>query len=249
MAYAIRAYGPHLIVRGSTTTLSMVLYDLGTGDAMDLSGGVAIEVKNRSGSVISSGSASISGDGHTATYSVSSASVAEETYDDGWRVEWSTAYGIHVESAALVRTDLHCSVIAQDLLDEDPELYHAQWRDQVGAPIPWDRFIFATYKRFYSRLVTIKRWPWKIINPDGLRSYILAQALELVYSSLQTDGNDRYQVKAQAARRRADQEWDRIQLLFNEAEDGTAIETVSAQPVIYMGSAPRRRYPTPYWRY
>lgn len=244
--YAIRSYRPHLLTRGSDTSISMSLYDLQTGDPQSLSGGVTVEVKDDSGVVQSSGSASISGDTFTASYTVASASLTDLSYASNWRVEWSTDYGLHIESAALVRTNVHCPLIAQDLLDEDPELYHAQWRDLQGSTVPWDRFIQAAYREFYSRLTTIKSWPWKIVNPDAFRTYLINSALSRVYRSLMADDNERYQTKADYFKREADVEWGRIELLFDTAEGGTSATRAQAQPIIYLGGAPgqhtHRRY-------
>lgn len=234
MTYGIRSYGPVLITRDSDTSVVMSLTDYGTGQYVDLSAGVTWELKAPGGEVKASGSASIGGGNYEATATVAASNFAGLTYSDGWRFEWSTAYGLFSQRAALVRADLHCSVTAQDLLDEDPELNHVTWKNPSGNVIPWEAFILAAYKQFYGRLVTTRAWPWRVVNPDGFRSYILFAALGKVYRSLMTDANERYAQKAEAAEKAAETEWGRIELLIDPAEEGAGSIAVPAEPVVYL---------------
>lgn len=236
MSYAIRSFGPQIIVKSTGSTLQMSLFDLDTGELATLAS-ATVSVYDENGTSVSSGSATISN--NVASYSVTSGSVSAEDYNQYWTVEWTTPLGIFIQHAALVRTSPHCPISTDDILDECPELYIGEWRDSQGEVVDWSRFIRAAYKEFYSRLSNNTRWPWKIVNPWTFRSFLINWTLMRIYESLMTDGNTRYETLANRFGERAEDEWTRIQLIYDTNED-RGRNNKSADPVIYLGSAPWR---------
>ena len=241
--HAIRRHKPALIVRGETTTLTLTLYDIGTGEPVDLSGAVTGTLKDAAGAIVATGACSISGTGSSvASFTVAGSTTEGRPFDAYWSLEWDVIdVGVYREQAALIRSDVHCPITDQDLLDVAPELYGIQWLDASGDVIPWGRALLASYREFYSRLATVKRWPWKVVNPWAFRSYLIQASLGMTFASLSTDGNTRYAEIAEAHRVRAELEWSRIQVLYDAAEDGSSGSTqVASQPVVYLGGSPSR---------
>lgn len=238
MAEGIRRYKPILVVRGTTTAVGMELVDLESGEAKTYASAVTWTLLDEGGSTVASGTATVSGSSVSA--SVSGSSTEGYAFSAFWTWHWETEHGLFIEQAALVRSDLHCPLTEQDILDECPELVGIQWSDAAGDVIPWSRFILAAYKDFYGRLAAVRRWPWKVVNPWAFRPFLVKAALSKAFSSLATDDNERYTAAAERYGKAADLAWGEIRVLYDEGESNSpGAETVPAEPVIYLGGSQR----------
>lgn len=239
--YAVRRYKPAIVVRGVTTSITLEVVDLATGELVDLSAGVSWELTDAGGSSVASGSATVSTT--TATAQISSSATTGLALSAFWTMTWqASGVGAFPEQAALVVSDAHCPITVADILAEAPELYGCEWRDADGAAVAWSTFIEAAYKSLYSRLAGVKRWPWKVVNAWAFRPFLVESSLAMIYRSLATDDNARYGEEADRRQKEADLAWGRIALLYDESEGNAApSEALSAEPVVYLGGAPGGR--------
>jgi len=117
-----------------------------------------------------------------------------------------------------------------------PELIGALWVDSYGDDIPLSRYINAAYKDMYGRLASVKRWPWKVVNPWAFRGFLIESTLAIVYRGLSTDDNTRYKEEADRRAKLADLRWGHVEMLYDENQDHTTSKvTTPATPVLYLG--------------
>lgn len=238
----IRRFRPTILIQGEENTLTAQFYTL-TGSVVPIASGT-VTVYNPDGASISSGVVTIADD--IATYTVPAAATSGETRGPRYKISWRMDSCEADERAALVTVDLWCPITVEDLEAEEPilgTLTHGD--DSTGQRIGWERTIEATYKAFYAKLQNVDRWPWLVTSPDAFRGYLLNDALARAFRSLGKGNASNYREHAEAYQKMAAAEWNGIMFTYDEDDDGitrAAESGQSAEPVIYIGSAPGATY-------
>ena len=239
---SVRRFRPALLVQNEDNVLTATFVDM-AGDTVSISSGT-VTVYDQSGNSVSTGSASVSS--NVATYTVSAAETTSQTRGRGWKVVWKMDTVEVRERAALITTDMFCPITSQDLLDEEPVLYDLEHEDDTGVDVEWSTFLYSAYKRFYSRLMNVERWPWLVMSPEAFRTYLIYDALAGIFRSLATGATTSYTEKADKYQSLADENWKTLRFDYDASDNGnisTSEQGKSGVPVYYLGSPPES-----YWR-
>jgi hypothetical protein len=228
-------YASQEIERDRPTDLRIKVYEDGSLSAPSEG---TVSVYNASNTAVVDGAA-VTVSGSIATYEVLAATVTDEAYGAGWRVEWSLTMAdtfVHVfrEDASLVRVKIHPTVTDADLLRLHPDL---------NSYLPtgtnsWQSQILEAWRSITDRLEGMGRRPYLIMSPASLRPVHMAATLEIICRLCAGSGSadNRWHVQADRYRFEREEAWGRLVFNYDEQDDGQGDHTrrQAARPQLWL---------------
>jgi len=223
--YTARFQLPELVEKGRANVLRCPTYVDGARSA-PASGTVNLYNSNDS-AVVSAAAVTVTGS--EATYSLASATVADEDLGLGWRVEWSLTMAdgeVHTfrNEAALVLRRLYPPVSAIDLYRLHPDLDPSATAPLVAAGETHQDQLEEAWNQIQLRLINRERRPNLILSPSAFRLAHLYGALELVFRNLSTalNADGRFEALAELYGKKADAAFREISFVYDTDDSGSA---------------------------
>jgi len=201
-----------------------------------------VTVYNASGTAIVD-AASVTVSGSVAEYTITAATVASESFGDGWAVEWAlTLASLPVNfrtDAALVRRQLFPSITDADLFRRLPSLdpsgnapitSSANYQDRLDES--WDMIV--------RRLLAEGVLPWVVTDAAAFREAHITLALSLILRDLavRTEGSGYYAEEAREYRQEYEKAWRGARYRVDRNDDGIPddLDRSSTAPTVWMGA-------------
>lgn len=232
--YTARQTGPEILEKGTSNVLVCPVYR--DGSLVAPSSGKLTCWNATNTKVVDDQSVTVTGG--TATYTISSSTLAGENCEDGWRFEWALSLAgetvVFKRYGSLVYRRLFPPVSDIDLMRRHTDLD----RLRPSSEGSFQDYLDESWNVIESRLIASGKRPWLIMSPDSLREVHTYLTLALIYRDRATGGDDsaewkladRYEAAFEAA-------WNR--LTFPQADPSTG-EDVSpgrkraASPTIWL---------------
>lgn len=143
---------------------------------------------------------------------------------EGWQVVWAlvmpdTKTHTVRNEAMLVRRRLYCPVADGDLTRVFTGL-DSSGSDPITVRSNYQSVLDEAWTQVQLRLIAAARRPWLVLSPYALREVVWHLALALVYEDLATRANDIHSSAADRHRVSYERAWGRVQLTYDEDDDG-----------------------------
>ena len=184
--YSQRQFGPVILERGQSQTLSAPVYLAGSLVAPSEG---TVSIYDPSGAAVLSGAAA-SIVSNIASYSLSSSLLQSRTPETGWRVEWrlslSGSWHIFRSDAVLVHRRLYPVITDADIYQ-----LHADLQRRLPSGVSsWQDKIDTAFGELESRLIELGIRPWLILAPSALRRSHLSLTLARIFAELAQGSTD-----------------------------------------------------------
>ncbi len=218
---------PHadLIERGKLTTLTLRVYVNGTLTAPDSA--PTATLKNASGESVSIGSVTIASD--VSKFDVAAATTTDLTLDDHWQVVWtatvSSVVYVFTNPVKLVRYILSPVLTDEDLYRTHPRLNPSASDKLFSSISNWESFRAAAWERIQRRLIKAGKRPWLAMSPSDFMDLHSSETKADIFEAASTLLNDSYGELARTYRKRAEDEWARLNFVYDRDENGLPDES------------------------
>jgi hypothetical protein len=221
-AYTARIPVPHLIVRGTDTTISCPVY-LSGSLVVPTSG--TVSVYDDGGNVVVNAAAVTITDS-IAVYSVLGATTSSYSLADGWSVRWSiTLTGGAVvtprSDAALIRQAVYPVISDVDVYRRVPALDPSS-QSVITRSANYQSYLDEAWTTIQLRLIGLGERPWLVMSPSALRDPHLMLTLALIFEDLASRINPAYSDRAAAYRQDYEAAWRQMSYRYDTDDDGTA---------------------------
>lgn len=158
-----------------------------------------------------------------ATYTLTAATVADEGYGAGWRVEWQLTMpdgGDHAfrQNASLVRFRLYPVITDADLLRR-----HTDLAAHMPAGLSsYEPYIEEAWVDVESRLEMQGRRPNLVLSPEALRAVHLYGTLKIICRDFAGTGaaDNKWTMLAEHYEEQAEKSWAGVNFIYDEDNDG-----------------------------
>jgi hypothetical protein len=233
---------PDELQRGVTQTLSLTVYDDGTGATKTATSGT-VSIYAGSRKVIDEATVSA---GNPSTYSLAASSTSTESLAGDWLEVWSLvidgATQVFSRPAFLVRRPYRHVLTQGDVTELHPELAD---RETAGT-LDLDGTIQAADAVVRRDLIKLGNRPELVFDVWALLDAHRAKTLELIFrADAQSVGDGRYRELADYYAEQYREEWGRVSFTYDSDQDGVIDDTDArrgGQPVVMLTSRKRWWY-------
>lgn len=240
--YSARLIGPEVIEAGTDNVVTCPVYRDGALADPSASPAPTLTIWNAS-NVKTHDAVAVTEIATVATFTITSASMAGQVNSDGWRMEWSIAFGgitsVFRRDAALVYRRLYPVVTDADLFRLHTDLS----RRMPSTESSYQDYLDECWATIEGRLIATGKRPWLIMAPSALREVHLYGTLARIFRDFAQGGPGTSEWEMSADyERRYEAAW--AQLTYPQAAqlDGTAIDAArrrrSGQPTLWLSGRP-----------
>lgn len=160
-----------------------------------------------------------------AVYTITAATTASLSLEEGWRVEWTPVvsgitYATVVLEAALVRHRIYPTATDQDLYQRVSGLNPASRSPLSGQINDFSSYLDAAWAEIGDRLIAKGDRPWLVMSPQALRRPHILLTLALIFEDFRTRLNPAYEAAAMDYRGQFLDAWNALRFDYDRDQDG-----------------------------
>lgn len=226
--------------RGVDNTLRLRLYRSGS---VHVPSSVTVTLERDNGSaIVDAATATVGSDG-VASYTVASATLADEPLGAGYMLRWTADGRSYDIPLHLVRTTWYPTVSDVDVRRRWPYI-DAGNRGSLTQSSTWQGLIDEAALVIQHRLIEAGRRPYLILSPSSLREPHLLLSGALIHEALASRGNPVMERKAEQLRMQYETAMARASFDYDEDENGRVDDDerrLAAESSVWLGGAPGYR--------